>query len=632
MSVYSLDYDAIKSDLLNKGFDVQSVRVANSRTTIFFKCSKCGKHHQLIYSNFLKGQNPELLCKDCQVLSGPKMKRINDYFDKLNVPITRIDSSTKHWKIYFPCAKCGVEVKILDDYVGKNNKELCCKNCRSNNTVPTQASLEEYFRSRGSELLSNYVAYHEKLKFKCTQCGAEVESDLAHIKWGYNHSLKCKACLGRDLKPEFDALMKEKGVDVLEEFRSVEEPILVRCTKCSKPFKFRYNNYRYLDHNKYIICSDCYRGITGRDPSKVDEKTGRYDLDALWSKYVKEFFNVPVREYESHHIVRYKSDVDLQTSILNGFPLKPEIHRFGENYSFYHYGPGTDLKNWTGVERLPYHTYSDFEFLDLNSKFVMELLYPTTPMGMNDLHKKKMEYAHMGIQYIPFFITDMYTREKRELVYSMLRARLHKDFPMIYEYTGSHLNKYYARKLKLVKPTGIEAELFFNANHIQGFAQSSVYIGLADETGELITCMSFNKPRFKAKESYDFDMTRYATKINTVVVGGASKMFKAFIAEYKPESVVSFCDTRFSSLDPHDVVYEKLGFDYCGFSDPNYGYREPETGRVLSRRACQKAKISKFLEVYDSNLSESQNMEMNGYVRQVDCGSFKFVWGKHLWY
>lgn len=631
-SIYALDYSRIKQDLIAKGFSIQDVKVVNGRTTIFFNCSKCGSPHQILYENYKKGQNPNLYCKECQILTGPKMERIQKYFSEMNVPITRVDTSKKHWNIYFPCAKCGAEVKLLDDYVGKNNKELCCKHCRKNNTVPTQESIEEYFKVRGSELLSKYESYHSLIKFRCTKCGKEAYGDMAHIKGGQNPELLCMACRGQDTSVDFNNLVKEKGIEVLEEYKGVEEPVLIRCTNCGKPFKFLYGNYRYLNLNPYIICHDCQKGFTGRDPSKKSN-VGRSGLDDYWRKYVKEFFNIPFSDYgkyESHHIIRYIADIDYQTSILNGYPLKVELHK--GNSGFYHSGPGQKVSNWKGEEKLPYHNYNGFEFLDLNSKVVMEMLYPTTPMGMTELMLKKREFASKGVQYIPFYITDMTTKEKRELVYSMLRARLHKDFPTIYEYTGSHLNKYYARKLKIVKPTDVDAEVFFNANHIQGFAQSSVYIGLATETGELISCMSFNKPRFKSKDKYDFDMTRYATKINSVVIGGASKLFKAFIEEYKPESVVSFCDTRFSSLDPNDVVYTKLGFDYCGFSDPNYGYRDPKTGKVLSRRACQKSRISKFLEIYDENLSEAQNMEMNGYVRQVDCGSFKFVWGKHLWF
>ena len=64
------------------------------------------------------------------------------------------------------------------------------------------------------------------------------------------------------------------------------------------------------------------------------------------------------------------------------------------------------------------------------------------------------------------------------------------------------------------------------------------------------------------------------------------------------------------------------------FRSPNYGYRDPMSGIVRSRRSFQKSLLEKLFDDYDPNLSEFQNMENHGFVRQVDCGNFKFVWRK----
>ena len=623
----NLNYSQIKAELNSKGFSVTDVRMED-RLTIFFNCTNCGEPYQIKYVNYKKGQNPNLYCRDCQALKGPKMQRIQEYFDSKMVPITRVDlANRKHWYIYFPCAKCGSEVTIMDDYVGKNNLELRCKHCRSNTTVPTQESLEQWFKSRGSELLTIYERYHAPLKFKCTQCGAVAESDLGHLRSGYNPNLLCKACQGKDSSVEFFTFAEEKGLDVLGDYAGTELPVLVRCTRCGDPFAFHYGNYKWLGKNPYILCEDCRNDFTGRDPSKINSD-GRSGLDNYYRTYVKEFFNISRSEwgkYNAHHIIRYIADSDYCTSLMNGYPLRTELHM--GNFNYYHSGDGRLVENWGEAEKLPYHTYSNFRFLDLNSKFVSEILYPLENVPMKELYNRKKAFAEKGILYLPLYLTEMQTSKKRTLIYSMLRNRISLVFPDIYEYTGVKLQKFYARKLETCIVEKDEAEKFFNANHIQGFVPCTVYVGLKDAAGQLVSCMGFSKQRYMSTaEVYDFELVRFATLVDSVVVGGASKLFNYFIETYNPGSVVSFCDLRFSSFDPGETVYAKLGFEYAGYSKPNYWYRDPKTGGTKNRRSYQKPMLENKLEIFDDTLSETKNMEMNGYVMQVDCGNYKYVW------
>ena len=631
----TLDYDEIKREVESKGVEVIDVNTSSGRLAIYYKCTNCGQESQINYVNYNKGQNSKFLCKRCQALKGPKMQRIQEYFDSMGVPIESVDffdetgHSLKHWVIHFNCSRCGNPHTIIDDYVGKNNKELCCPNCMTKKTVPTQGSLEEYFKSRGSELLSKYAGYHKPLKFKCVKCGDIVENDLAHLRHGYNPRLYCRACNGNDSSREFFSFADENKLEVLGDYTNAETPILIRCTRCGEPFEFDYGGYKWLGNNKYILCSDCRNDFTGRDPSKFST-TGRNGIVAdFWPKYVREFFNIPTDQYgdyRAHHIIRYTVDTDYQTSILNGYPLKKELH--SGNNAYYHSGDGRLVSNWSDAEKLPYHNYSGFRFLDLNSKFVTEILYPTENMGMKYLYKKKKEFADRGLLYIPFYLTDMQTKDRRKLIYSMIRNRISGVYPDIYNYTGTKVIKYYARKLEVkVIEDSVKAEVFFNSNHIQGSVGCSIYIGLFDGD-DIISCMGFTKQRYMSKDQYDYELARFATKRDTIVIGGASKLFKNFIELYNPESVVSFCDLRFSSMNPNNTVYAKLGFNYVGYSEPNYWYRDPKTGLAKNRRSFQKYMLENKLEIFDSNLSETQNMEMNGFIRQVDCGNYKYVWTK----
>ena len=266
--------------------------------------------------------------------------------------------------------------------------------------------------------------------------------------------------------------------------------------------------------------------------------------------------------------------------------------------------------------------------MDFNTKFLSEILYPEIDMESSFLYNKKVSFDKIGLFYFPVFMTEMLSSSHREIIYSMIRNRLYKWFPQVYEYTGSKLTVYYARKLKIKNVSYSEAKLFFETSHIQGMSQALVYIGLYDKT-KLVACMSFSKPRSLSKikdNNCEWEIVRFATLINTSVIGGASKLFKNFIMNFNPNSVVSFCDIRFSSLDPQETVYPKLGFQYAGYSKPNYRYRDPIFNKTYSRQAFQKHTLEKRLEVFNSALSEKENMTINGYIRQYDCGNHKFVW------
>ena len=631
----SLNYFALKDEIENKGVKVTDIKRDSRNLVIYFNCTNCGEPYSIRHQNYVKGDNPKFLCKRCQALKGPKMQRIQEYFDSMGVPILGVDffdetgHSLKHWVIHFNCSRCGNHYTILDDYVGKNNKELCCPNCRDNNTVPTQESVAKDFRNAGSELLSEYKNTHTPVKFRCTKCGGIGQISYSHFKRKeFNTNLYCDACLGKvDLKSELYSILEEKGSKLVGEYVNIDTPVDVLCSRCKKPFTFYYDNYRYSGFNNEILCkscrldvmrsSDCYVGIDGR----------KNPIDQFWLNYAVEFFNIygdDRRLYAAHHINRYGTDLDRRTSFVNIFPLKQELHT-GNNH-FYHYEEGIDINNWSGVEKLPYHNYDGFKFLDLNSKCITEIIYPKESMSIKYLYNRKKKFADEGIFYMPFFFNEIRLKEQRALMFSMIRSRLYKWFPDIYKYTGTELKKYYARKLEVKRVPNLDASKFFELNHIQGFVNSQIYLGLYSLDGDLVSCMSFSKPR--SGTVCDYEITRFASQINSLVVGGASKLFKSFIESFNPDSVVSFCDVRFSSINPNDTVYAKLGFDYDGYSDPNYGYRDPVTGMVRNRMSFQKARLEKMFSDYDPNLTEFQNLEKHGFIRQVDCGNFRFIWRK----
>lgn len=182
-------------------------------------------------------------------------------------------------------------------------------------------------------------------------------------------------------------------------------------------------------------------------------------------------------------------------------------------------------------------------------------------------------------------------------------------------------DKIYARKTEIKKINDKKTiEKFLNENHLQGFVNSNINYGLY-HNNELVSLMTFMKLRkiLNNKGSHnEYELIRFCNKLNTTVVGGASKLFNEFIKEYVPKSVLSYCDLSWGT----GGLYKKLGFNYEGDTKPNYFYVINE--KKESRINYQKHKLVK--QGYDPNLTESQIMNNLGYYRIYNCGNGKYLY------
>jgi len=217
---------------------------------------------------------------------------------------------------------------------------------------------------------------------------------------------------------------------------------------------------------------------------------------------------------------------------------------------------------------------------------------------------KSKSCADAGIHLI--HVMDYEYRDYPDIVISRLLSKVGKSSTV------------YARKTYITELDNRTASNFLEANHIQHASNSSVRYGLI-LNGELVAAMTFGKSRFDRK--YDYELLRYCNKLGTTVVGGASKLFNHFVRMHKPKSVVSYSDNRWNAGD----LYGTLGFRKINNGKPNYWYTFDYLS-VESRLKYQKHKLSRLLPVYDSALTEWQNMQNNGYDRVWDCGSSKWLW------
>lgn len=228
-------------------------------------------------------------------------------------------------------------------------------------------------------------------------------------------------------------------------------------------------------------------------------------------------------------------------------------------------------------------------------------------------HQLKSERANSCGIFL-FHIFGYEWENKRNIIESMLSNLL-----------GCNSFKMGARSTVVCEVPVQEAKAFLNANHRQGYAVSSIFLGLRNvDDNALVSVMAFSKPRstLGKRDSTEecWELTRYCSKLGYSVQGGASKLLKAFRTSHTGK-IFSFSDISHT----RGTVYSKLGFTKVGSTPPSYVWVSIDDKIVLSRVACQKQKLSKlFNEEIDLSKTEKQIMEEHGFVRIYDCGVCKW--------
>lgn len=218
---------------------------------------------------------------------------------------------------------------------------------------------------------------------------------------------------------------------------------------------------------------------------------------------------------------------------------------------------------------------------------------------------KTKRCAENGIQLLHIFENEWIDPIKQDIWKSIINGKLGRN------------NRIFARKTEVKEITDNKlVRQFIDNNHLQGHVGSSIKIGLFYED-ELVSLMTFGKTRFSKK--YEWEMIRFCNKKFISVIGGASKLYKYFSRNYKPKSVISYANRRYSNGN----LYNKLGFKFSHFSKPNYWYFK-NNQKLYNRIMFQKHKLKNLLEYYDSNKSEIENMLENKYLRIFDCGNIIF--------
>lgn len=194
---------------------------------------------------------------------------------------------------------------------------------------------------------------------------------------------------------------------------------------------------------------------------------------------------------------------------------------------------------------------------------------------------------------------------KQEIVKSILRNKL-----------GYYNEKIFARKTFIKEISTKDAREFLDTYHVYGYNRCNIKLGLY-YNGELVQVMTFSKSN-KSRKQDGWEIDRLATKFDTIVVGGSSKLFKYFLNKENPENVVSYADLRYGEGN----VYSNLGFQLEKHTVASYFYFIPSDKSIRIHRYS----LRKTPEENLTGKTEFELRSEQGFHRIYDSGHNKWLW------
>ena len=176
-------------------------------------------------------------------------------------------------------------------------------------------------------------------------------------------------------------------------------------------------------------------------------------------------------------------------------------------------------------------------------------------------------------------------------------------------------NKIYARKCEIRECNIKESRDFLEKNHIQGYCSSKIKLGLF-YNNELVSLMTFGYPRFAKKKKETIELLRFCSKLNTNVIGAASKLFSYYKKHYENKNIISYanCDISNGSL------YRTLGFTEIAHTGINYWWTD--YNKRYHRMTFMKKKL--VAKGNDNNKTESEIMRSNRFSKIYGTGNILY--------
>ncbi len=180
--------------------------------------------------------------------------------------------------------------------------------------------------------------------------------------------------------------------------------------------------------------------------------------------------------------------------------------------------------------------------------------------------------------------------------------------------------KLYARNCEIKEVKKKECDDFLNLYHLQNTCNGQkIRYGLY-YNDQLVEVMTFGKPRYN--KNYEWELLRLCSHKDYKIVGGSERLFKHFLREQNPQSIISYCDNSKFSGD----VYERLGMELINISNPACIWSKGKI-KITDNLLRQQGFDRLFGASYGKGTSNKELIINEGFVEVYDCGqkSFKYI-------
>lgn len=567
--ISSEEFITRSNNIHNNKYDYSKVEYVNNKTKVCIICPEHGEFWQPP-KNHLLGQGcpicGEEIARKCKKNDYQKFidRFIKTFGDIAEFPYINDEYENRNSTITYVCKKCGKAHKKVASYIFAN-KTICeCYRVKE----PRQNIVFEHKPIISSRLISADV----------------IESRI------------------KELYPTIEMIGKN-------DYKNTSTKVLFRCTSCNNEFYRKPNTFLYSKLK--TPCPICTKKQLHKEKTKTNEDfindiakiygEGKY---TLLSDYISSDCKVKLKCNECGRIFEKEANSFLQH---NGCPYHncnssyKEKELFSFIKSMCNDAINNDRKTLDGYE---------LDVLVPSKQIAFEfdgIFWHNENNKTNDYHLNKTIICNnKGVRLIHIFEDEWIN--KKNIWKSMIANIL-----------GFTKNKIYGRACTIDTVDSNTAVKFLNDNHIQGWCPSNIKLGLYYK-GELVSLMTFGKSRhFIGSGKYEWELLRFCNKLDTTVIGGASKLFSYFLRNYKPTSIVSYSDRRWSEGD----MYNKLGFTFSHYSKPNYFY---VIDNVRKNRFNFRKKI--LVEKYNCpmEMSERDFCKEKKWYRIYDCGTSVHIW------
>lgn len=542
------------------------------------------------------------------------------------------------------CKNCGKTFLLYRNPNDENNfeKKVLCPECR-----PTTIKLDsgKYIRHCSicgeltnssndcicekcrQELLIQKIYYQDDIKgvftkivdghyySKCSKCNCEIEVDPKNKNRPIGKFRKlCDKCHEEFMKETKEYQCKDCGKTLIASRSTTDGGFLVRdfCQECyEKRYPRKYNPPKF----KLRICECCkrtYRQYPNSDGSFTENK--KYCPDCS--------FDNPI--IKARHSTTAMKKYGVKWSCLSQTcqdareQVSPSSSKINQKFADLLDKHNIKYEQEYLIEQNGYRRHYDFYIPSKDCLIEVNPTYTHNAIGNAfsgyDSSPKKKEYRrwyHLNrTQDIDKRLIHVWDWDNWDLIINMIKPK----------------TTFYAKQLKLGEVTEAVAKTFLNNYHLQGNCRNKdVKIGLYDSNNNLIQIMVFGKPRYN--KQYEWELLRLCTQSDYIVVGGANKIFKYFVNNYNPKSVLSYCDYSKFNGD----VYEKLGFKFYKLTYPSKIWSKGQnhiTDNLLRQRGFDQLVGSKLdpPEIYGKGTDNEQLMLEHGWLPVFDCGQKVYIW------